>query len=93
MGFVITVGWHILAARSMTTIYVAYAAMGLIVLWVVATARPVSAGLHGVGLLLGLAMLIAAPYVTPLSLVSRVVLSVLAWYAVVEGYGLTQRRS
>ncbi len=93
VGFAITAGWYLLAARSMTTIYVTYAVMGLIAAWVVATAPPHKRWVHGVGLLLGLAMLTLAPYVIPLSLVSRVVLAVLAWYAVVEGYGLALRRS
>ncbi len=92
VGFAITAGWYLLAARSMTTIYVTYAVMGLIAAWVVTTAPPHKRWVHGVGLLLGLAILIAAPYVMPNSLVSRMVLAVLAWYAVVEGYGLALRR-
>ncbi len=92
VGFAITAGWYLLAARSMTTIYITYAVMGLIATWVVATAPPHKRWVHGAGLLLGLAILIAAPYVMPHSLVSRVVLAVLAWYAVVEGYGLAVRR-
>ena len=93
VGFAITAGWYLLAARSMTTIYVAYAVMGLTAAWVVTAAPPHKRWVHGVGLLLGLAILIAAPYVMPHSLVSRVVLAVLAWYATVEGYGLALRRS
>ncbi len=88
VGFAITAGWYLLAARSMTTIYVTYAVMGLTAAWVVTAAPPHKRWVHGVGLLLGLAMLTLAPYVIPLSLVSRVVLAVLAWYAVVEGYRL-----
>ncbi len=93
VGFAITAGWYLLAARSMTTIYAAYAVMGLTAAWVVAAAPPHKRWVHGVGLLLGLAMLTLAPYVTPLSLVSRMVLALLAWYAVVEGYGLALQRS
>ena len=71
VGFAVTAGWYLLAARSMTTIYVTYAVMGLIAAWVVTTAPPHKRWVHGVGLLLGLAILIAVLYVTPLSLVSR----------------------
>ncbi len=85
-------GWYLLAARSMTTIYVTYAIMGMAATWVVATAQPHKRWVHGVGLLLGLAILIAAPYVMPHSLISRMVLAVLAWYATVEGYGLALRK-
>ncbi len=92
VGFAITAGWYLLAARSMTTIYVAYAVIGLIAAWVITTAPPHKRWVHGVGLLLGLAILTLAPYVIPLSLISRVVFGVLAWYAVVEGYDLALRR-